>query len=129
MKYLIAIVSATFFIISGSAWAHEGIATSHRDAIQAGMVKYIEAMTDHNGNGKFPIYDPSVKAVIQLKFEKLHDSVEVHGRDNPYFVTCADFVDDKGALYDLDFLVSRKYEVVIVLIHAKDGKKTKYDIH
>lgn len=128
MKNLIAILSAAFILIPGLLWAHEGVATSHRDAIQLAMKKSIMTTIDHNANGKFPVYDPGLKAVIQLQFKNLHDSVEMMGRDNPYFISCADFVDDKGVSYDLDFLLSKKYEVVAVLIHARDGKKIPYNI-
>ena len=129
MKFLLAILSTTFLMISSSAWAHEGIVTSHRDAIQKAMMNHIEQVTEYNGNGKFPVFDPSEKTIVQLKFDYIHDSVEVMGRDNPYFVSCADFIDHKGVRYDLDFLVSKNHEVVAVLIHAKKGKKTPYDIH
>lgn len=129
MKNMIAILSAAFILLPGFLWAHEGVATSHRDAIQSAMKKNIVTTIDHNANGKFPIYDSGLKAVIQLQFKNLHDSVEVMGRENPYFISCADFVDDKGVLYDLDFLLSKKYEVVAVLIHAKNGKKIHYNIN
>ncbi len=129
MKFITAILTASFLIIACSAWGHEGIATSHRDAIQKAMKNYIERVSDDNGNGKFPVFDPSKRTIVQLKFDYLHDSVEVVGRDNPYFVTCADFVDSKGVRYDLDFLVSKNHEVVAVLIHAVNGHKTPYAIH
>jgi hypothetical protein len=129
MKLLIATISMAFLMICSSVWAHEGISTSHRDAMQMAMKNHIEQVANHNGNGKFPIYDPSIKTIVQLKFDFLHDSVEVMGRENPYFVTCADFVDSNGVRYDLDFLVSKNHEVVAVLIHAKKGKKIPYDIH
>ena len=50
------------------------------------------------------------------------------GRANPYFVSCADFTSKDGTLYDLDFLVSPKYEVVATLVHAKNGNKISYEI-
>jgi hypothetical protein len=115
-------------MICSSVWAHEGISTSHRDAIQKAMSNHIQQVMDQNGNGKFPIFDHSERTIIQLKFDYLHDSVEIMGRENPYFVTCADFVDSDGVRYDLDFLVSKNHEVVAVLIHAKKGIKIPYDI-
>jgi len=77
----------------------------------------------------FPIFDPGQRTVVQLKFDQFHDSVEIKGRDYPYFISCADFTDKNGVKYDLDFLVSKNHEVVAVLIHAINNKKTKYDIH
>jgi hypothetical protein len=118
-----------FLSVFGSAWAHEGITTSHRDATQEAMTSHIMDVTEKNSNGLFPIFDPEKKTVVQLKFKKLHDSVEIHGRTNPYFISCSNFVDKRGMVYDVDFLVSRNHEVVAVLIHAKNGKKTSYDVH
>jgi hypothetical protein len=129
MKYLLTTIAIAFLLFSSLSWAHEGITTSHRDAMQIAMTEYIQDITNKNGNGMFPIYDPDEKTVVQLKFKDLHDSVEIHGRTNPYFISCANFTNKKGVVYDLDFLVSKNHEVVAVLIHAKKGRKTLYDIH
>ncbi len=32
-------------------------------------------------------------------------------------------------MYDIDFFVSKNYGVVSALVHAKDGVKSKYDVH
>ena len=129
MKQLISVFCLVFTLITGSVWADDGIAENHRDAIQKAMGKHIAMVTQLNGNGKFPVYDPDTRAIVQLEFEKFHDSVEIKGRKLSYFVACADFHDAKGVVYDLDFLVSRHYGVVATLVHSKDGRKTAYDIH
>jgi hypothetical protein len=115
--------------MAGSVAADTGIADSHRDAIHKAMERHIQSVTQLNGNGKFPIYDPATRSVVQLDFDKLHSSVEIKGRKMAYFVSCAYFTDPDGIEYDLDFLVSPNYGVVATLIHSKDGKKTAYDIH
>jgi hypothetical protein len=130
MKKLILTLCLAFSLISIPAFAEDmGIADNHRDAIQAAMKKHIDSVTELNGNGMFPVYDPDSRSIVQLSFSKLHKSVEIKGRDQAYFVSCAYFKDPAGMVYDLDFLVSPNYGVVAKLIHSKDGKKTAYDIH
>jgi hypothetical protein len=130
MKNLITILFLAFSLFAGPAFAEDsGIADNHRDAIQAAMTKHIQTVTELNGNGKFPVYDPEARSIVQLDFNKLHMSVEIKGRKMAYFVSCAYFKDPSGVIYDLDFLVSPNYGVVATLIHSKDGKKTAYDIH
>jgi hypothetical protein len=130
MKYSTLTLSLLFFLLTSMAWAeHLGIATTHRDAIQKAMGKQIEKLTDLNGNGKFPMYDPETRSLVQLEFKAFHDSVEIKGRKYPYFVSCADFVAPDGTLYDLDFFVSKNYDVVATLVHAKNGIHTAYDVH
>ena len=129
MKKILITMFAIHFMWAGWALADMGIVETHRDAIQTAMANHIKDVSEKNGNGMFPIFDPNQKTVIQLKFDRLHDFVVIRGKDYPYFISCADFADKNGVIYDLDFLVSKNHEVVAVLIHAINNKKTKYDIH
>lgn len=130
MKQSTVALSLIVFLFTSVAWAeHPGIATTHRDAIQQAMAKHIQQLTEVNGNGHYPIFDPESRTLAQLKFKDFHDSVEIMGRTNAYFVSCADFVASDGTAYDVDFLLSKKYAVVSAIIHAKDGKKSSYDVH
>ena len=129
MKVTLTAIACTMSIMAGLAWAeHPGVATSHRDAIQQAMIVHIKHVTEHNGNDRYPMFDPETKTVVQLKLKEFHDSVEIKGRTTPYFVSCADFTAEDGTLYDLDFLVSRKYAVVGTLVHAKGGQHISYEI-
>jgi len=129
MKITLSAICFTIVLMAGLAWAeHPGVATSHRDAIQKAMLVHIKNVTEHNGNGMYPVFDPESKTVVQLKLKEFHDSVELKGRKTPYFVSCADFTAADGTLYDLDFLVSRKYAVVGTLMHAKSGEYFSYEI-
>ena len=129
MKITLSAVACTMALMAGLAWAeHPGVVTNHRDAIQQAMMKHIKHITEHNGNGMYPVFDPDSKTVVQLKLKEFHDSVEIMGRTTPYFVSCADFTAEDGTFYDLDFLVSRKYAVVGTLVHAKNGEKISYEI-
>jgi len=129
MKKILITMFAIHFMWAGWALADMGIVETHRDAIQTAMANHIKDVSEKNGNGMFPIFNPSQKTVIQLKFDRLHDFVVIRGKDYPYFISCADFTDKNGVIYDLDFLVSKNHEVVAVLIHAINNKKTSYDIH
>ncbi len=129
MKSTLTAVVCTMTLMTSLAWGeHPGVATNHRDAIQQAMLVHINDISDHNGNSRYPVFDPETKTVVQLKLKEFHDSVELKGRTTPYFVSCADFTAEDGTLYDLDFLVSRKYAVVGTLVHAKGGKHTSYEI-
>ena len=108
---------------------HAGIFTTHRNAMQHVMATHIQELTESNGNGKYPIFDPESRSLIQLEFTGLHDSVEIKGRTTPYFVSCADFVAPDGTVHDVDFFISKNYEVVLAVVHAKNGTKTQYDVH
>ena len=129
MKKILITMVAIHFMWAGWALADSGIVETHRDAIQTAMANHIKDVSEKNGNGMFPIYNPAQRTVVQLKFDRFHDSVEIKGRNYPYFISCADFTDKNGVKYDLDFLVSKNHEVVAVLIHAINNKKTSYDIH
>ncbi len=129
IKITLSAICSIFVLMVGLAWAeHPGVATTHRDAIQKAMMTHIEKVTEHNANGMYPVFDPDAKAMVQVKLIQFHNSVEIMGRATPYFVSCADFKAEDGTLYDLDFLVSRKYAVVATLVHAKSGKKISYEI-
>jgi hypothetical protein len=78
--------------------------------------------------GKYVIFDAGNGAIKKLTLKELHQGVVKKG---DYYVSCADFVDAKGKLYDLDFLVANKagkYQVIQSLVHAIDGKKRKYHV-
>ena len=133
MKHVTVAVSLLFLLLTGIAWAehpgHPGVVKEHRDAIQNAMGLHILELTELNGNGSYPIFDPETRSLLQLEFKNFHDSVEIKGRENSYFVSCADFMAEDGTLYDIDFFVSKNYGVVSALIHSKNGQKTPYDVH
>ena len=129
MKTLFTAACLGIFLLTGTAWSEVGVADNHRDAIQKAMGKHIDELTELNGNCKYPMFDPESRSLVQLEFKEFHDSVEIKGRKNPYFVSCADFLAPDGTVYDLDFFVSKNYGVVAALVHSKDGKKSPYDVH
>ena len=129
MKIALSALSFTIVLMAGLAWAeHPGVATNHRDSIQKAMAMHIEEVIEQNENGMYPVFDPETKTLVQLQFIAFHDSVEVFGKETPYFVSCSDFKSEDGTLYDLDFLVSAKRGIVATRVHAKNGEHIDYTI-
>ena len=130
MKQSTVALTLTFLLITSVAWAeHPGLATEHRDALQSAMGDHILRLTELNGNGSYPMFDPETRSLVQLEFKSFHDSVEIKGRTKPYFVSCSNFIAEDGTLYDVDFFVSKNYAVVATIVHSKNGEKTPYDVH
>jgi hypothetical protein len=78
--------------------------------------------------GKYVIFDANQGQLKQLVLKELHEGIVKKG---DYYVSCADFVDKSGKLYDLDFLVTQtdgRYKVIQSLVHAVDGKKRPYHV-
>ena len=63
-----------------------------------------------------------------MDFKSLHTGIVKKG---DFYVSCADFADNKGNLYDIDFLVGEKdeqFSVIQALVHSVNGNKRKYDV-
>lgn len=129
-------MKGSFFIflavlmISGTVYAGDdpSISRETKDKVQIAMTAHVNALMAKNG-GSYPIFDPDSRKVVQLQFSKLHTGVVVKGSQGKYFISCADFTNESGIKYDLDFLVSVNLEVVETLVHKKDGVKQHYSVH
>jgi hypothetical protein len=85
-----------------------------------------KAMRDHivasQMDGGYVIYDALGGGFKHLTFKQVHPGVvQMSG----FYVSCIDFVDEGGLLYDIDFMVAKGdhgYRVYRDLIHAVDGK-------
>ena len=122
---------ATVFVISivltsvALAGNDPSIKGDLRTNIKASMMSFIE---NRMVNDTFMIYDASKGKLLRLKFDKLHDGIVKKGE---FYVSCADFFDEKGKKVDLDFLVipdGDNLHTVQAVIHAVDGKKRKYHL-
>jgi len=85
-------------------------------------------VTENTIKGQYMIYDSNKGELKRLKMTKLHNGIV---RKGEFFVSCADFEDQEGKIYDLDFLVSPNGEghrVIQTIIHAENGIKRKYHI-
>ena len=96
------------------------------------MVESQKSMTSHiTGNtydGNYVIYDAVDGKLLKLDFKSLHTGIVKKG---DFYVSCADFADNKGNLYDIDFLVGEKdeqFSVIQALVHSVNGNKRKYDV-
>ena len=125
-KLILLFVLTPFFISSAVLGADDpSIQGKARTETQKSMVEHINTNTL---DGKYIIYDPVSDKLRQLKFENLHKGIVKKGS---FYVSCADFVDDSGNTYDLDFLVAEKngeYIVFQALVHSINGKKRKYHL-
>jgi len=96
-----------------------------RENIKTSMMTFIEKrMVDDT----FIIFDAVKGRLMKLKYDKLHDGII---RKGEFYVSCADFFDEKGKKVDLDFLVIRdgnNLHTVQAVVHAIDGKKREYHL-
>ena len=93
--------------------------------IQAAMDTHIQGLSDKKG---LPVFDHKAQAVVHLKFKELHSGVAKKG---DYFVSCADFIDSAGTLYDIDLLArpsGDQYMIVESFVHKKGGEKFPYEV-
>ncbi len=129
MKNIIFLVLITLLVPSNIFGGDDpAIPRETKDKVQIAMQAHINGLLAKNG-GSYPIFDPDVRNVVQLKFLALHSGVVVKGSQGKYYISCADFTDKENKVYDLDFLVSDNFEVVETLVHKKDGKTMHYGVH
>jgi hypothetical protein len=96
-----------------------------KDNIKSSMKAFIDRNTLDNS---FVIYDPVAGELKKLQFQELHDGIAHKG---DFYVSCADFNDSNGKLYDIDFLVVEdglSVKTVEAVVHAADGNKRKYHL-
>jgi len=95
--------------------------------IKQAMMDYLADEVDENG--VYTIFDDKTGETLSLKFVKIHDPVRVIN-SNTYFA-CTDFhlVGNPDMLYDLDFWMSPKNEVLKIYrakIHKEPRKSLIY---
>lgn len=96
-----------------------------RKAIQSAMKSHID---ENLIEGKYVVYDAIKGELKRLKFKRVHEGIV---KKADFFVSCADFVDDRGNEYDLDLLVVEKdgtFRVLETLVHSINGNKRKYHL-
>lgn len=125
---LIGFVILGLSVAEGPAWAGDdpSIQGQEREGIQAAMGAFIDAQQGKDGS--ILHYDPVVGKLTKLRLVELHEGIVKKGH---FFVSCADFVDEKERPYDLDFLVvptDGGFRVNQAIIHAEDGEKRKYHV-
>jgi hypothetical protein len=122
MKKLLVFAFIAVFSASVAAVAAEPDKAQVLETLQ----EFIDAQTI---DGTFPLYDAVTDDLLRLKFKELHDAtVRVNGG---FIATCADFTDEAGTAYDIDFLVAEKdggYRVLQSVVHSVDGEKRDYHL-
>jgi hypothetical protein len=96
-----------------------------REEIQTAMREFI---ADNTVDGVYRHYDPVGGQLLQLALEELHAGIV---RKGDFYVSCADFVDARGGVVDLDFLVIENGDEVRVsqaIVHKADGVKRPYHL-
>ncbi|MBL1274798.1 MAG: hypothetical protein COB30_001800 [Ectothiorhodospiraceae bacterium] len=118
----LALLLSTPLALAGNDDSIKGI---ERLAIQTAMGEHVQTNTL---NTNYVIFDNQKGHLKKLTLEKLHDGIV---RKGDFFVSCADFRDSSGKLYDLDFLVAKQgdnYRVLQALVHAVEGNKRPYHL-
>ena len=123
--FILAVFS--LFTLSANAFAGDdpSIRGSLREEVKASMKSYID---NRMINGTFYIYDAVEGKLIRLKFLKLHEGIVKKGN---FYVSCADFLDERGQKVDLDFLVmpdGDSLKTIQAVVHSIDGEKRKYHL-
>lgn len=96
-----------------------------RKDIQSAMKSHID---QNVVNGRYVIYDAVEGRLKMLKFDQVHEGIV---KKADFYVSCADFVDEKGKKYDLDLLVAAykgSFHVLETIVHSIDGNKRKYHL-
>ncbi len=125
---LIGFVVLGLCVGTSPAWGGDdpSIQGKEREGIQAAMGAFIDAQRGKDGSMLH--YDPVVGKLTKLRLVELHDGIVKKGH---FFVSCADFVDEKERPYDLDFLVvptDTGFRVNQAIVHSEDGEKRKYQV-
>ena len=101
------------------ALASEGT-PEFREAVQSAMLEYIDATAI---DGKHLIFDPVKGDYVRARFTKLHTNLAKVA--DTFYVSCADFVDENGEIFDLDYMVAEQdgyWAVFQSVVHMRDGK-------
>jgi hypothetical protein len=92
--------------------------------LSAGIKDYVESTTKLSG-GKFTFYDGVDKKPLALTLVRIHDDkISYLNRESGTAFFCADFKNEDGEMYDLDFIMTAKdkeLEPVEVLLHKHEG--------
>lgn len=107
---------ALLTLVTGLSFAGNdpSIKGAERMSVATAMKSHIDY---HIIDGKYLIYDAASNVMRSLTFATLHDGIVKKG---DFYVSCADFLDDKGNKLDLDFLIVKQdedYKFVQSLVH------------
>ena len=96
-----------------------------RENIKQSMASFIQQQTI---DGEMYVYDAVDGQLLSLTLDKLHSGIVKKG---DFYVSCADFEDEKGRKIDVDFMVRQsagQWVTTQALIHSVAGHKRKYHL-
>ena len=96
-----------------------------RENIKQSMASFIQQQTI---DGEMYVYDAVDGQLLSLTLDELHSGIVKKG---DFYVSCADFKDEKGRKIDVDFMVRQsagQWVTTQALIHSVAGHKRKYHL-
>lgn len=126
-KNILAIAAACLLTLSplSQAGNDASIKGDLRSNIKISMNQYIEGQTI---DGRMYLFDGQQGKLLKMELVKLHEGIVKKG---DFYVSCADFKDQNGAVVDVDFLVRPNEGLLITtqaIVHSFDGNKRKYHL-
>ncbi|MCH7589677.1 hypothetical protein IIB34_01415 [PVC group bacterium] len=124
---LSVVIPFVVFVMISSAYAGDdpSIQGELRGNIGNAMRDFIN---ENTVEGHFFVYDGVQGELKSLAYDNLHSGIVKKG---DFYVSCADFTDEAGNSYDIDFLVAdtgNGFKTVESLIHAINGEKRPYHV-
>lgn len=122
--FIFVIISMTASNIA-SAGDDRSIKGQLRKDIQSSMEEYIKKQTI---DGKLYVFDAVQNELLTLTSGKPRPGIV---KDGEFFLTCADYVDQKGNKIDLDFMVRKsgdKYITTQTIVHAVADEYRPYHV-
>ena len=123
----VALVATLLLFAAGAPAADDpSIQGETRSGVQQAMQEFISAQ--QVGGEWLLHYDPVTGELLRLRLKELHSGIVNKGH---FYVSCADFTDESGKAYDLDFLVVPQgdgFRVNQAIVHKVDGEKRPYHV-
>ena len=125
MRHHLITVLCLLLAVSVHAADDPTIPAQLKTDVQVAMNAHIDS---NQSGGRFVIYDAVDGKLLRLQLKELHAGVV---RNGEFYVSCADFADEIGAVVDVDFLVVRSdygFRVLEGVVHKVGGKKRTYNL-
>ena len=125
ISIVLSLILCAAFVVPALSADDPSIKEPLRSEIQGSMNGHVKQNTL---NDSYIIYDSSDKKLYELTFKELHPGIVKKG---DFYVSCADFTDPEGNLYDVDFLVGEShgnFRVYQAILHKVNGVKRPYDL-
>ena len=123
---IVLLLSIMFAAPPAAATAQAAAAEMLAVSLSHALMSWMEQDRAAKG-GKFLLYDPDVRAVLDLETAKLDDGDHLHRLADGRFLSWGEFRDAAGHAYMLDFYFKRAGEAFVfdheITIFSRDGVK------